>query len=191
LDEKVAFLAVLFEAHGIPYAIGGAVALLYWGEPRGTVDIDVNVFLPSADARRIAEVLVAGGLRFDEVRVVADVAATGQVRVDFAGTPLDLFFLDVPFHDSCNTRKVRVPFGDGEMNVLSAEDLVVCKAMFNRPKDWADIEQVLYTVGERFEVQYARRWLIEMLGAEDERTVHLERLAAEARSWLETNRPNP
>jgi hypothetical protein len=27
-----------------------------------------------------------------------------------------------------------------------------------------------------------------MLGTDDERTVHLERLAAEARSWLETNR---
>ena len=38
-------LADVLEAHGIPYAIGGALALGYYTEPRGTVDVDINIFV--------------------------------------------------------------------------------------------------------------------------------------------------
>ena len=50
-DEKVAELAVLFARSGTPHAFGDAIALVYWSEPRGTVDIDINVFLPRAAVR--------------------------------------------------------------------------------------------------------------------------------------------
>ena len=44
------------EAAGIPHAFGGAFALLWCtGEPRTTVDIDLNIFTPPTDARRVLE----------------------------------------------------------------------------------------------------------------------------------------
>jgi hypothetical protein len=39
-------IAKAFDAHGVPYAIGGALAYGYWAVPRATLDIDVNVFVP-------------------------------------------------------------------------------------------------------------------------------------------------
>ena len=39
-----------------------------------------------------------------------------------------------------------MPFGPDTIPILGPEHLVVCKAVFNRPKDWLDIEQVLATV---------------------------------------------
>ena len=42
-------VADAFERSGLPYAFGGAIALLYAGEPRSTADIDLNVFI-NADA---------------------------------------------------------------------------------------------------------------------------------------------
>ena len=178
-DQKLVLVVTLFERLGIPYAVGGAIALLYWGEPRATVDIDINVFLPSSSATRIADALVGAGIANDTTGIVSAINATAQVRVDFAGSPLDLFFSDVPFHDSCEARKVRVPFGDIAMNVLSAEDLVICKVMFNRSKDWMDIEQVLRISRERFDAGYVRRWLGEMLGPGDERAARMDALAGE------------
>jgi hypothetical protein len=41
-------IAAALEAAGISYAIGGALALAIAGVPRGTADVDVNVFAPEA-----------------------------------------------------------------------------------------------------------------------------------------------
>jgi hypothetical protein len=37
----------------------------------------------------------------------------------------------------------RKPFLETEINVLSPEDLLVCKMLFDRPKDWLDVEAVV------------------------------------------------
>ena len=179
-DAKLEVIVRVLETERIPYAVGGAISLLYWGEPRATADIDINVFLPASAVHRVSRALVQAEIPLDADRVAKEVAATGQGRFDFHGTPVDLFFSNLPFHDSCSTRAVRVPFGDITMNVLSAEDLVVCKAMFDRPKDWLDVEQVLYTRGTAFDSEYVRRWISEMLGADSERLQRFDTLVAAA-----------
>jgi predicted nucleotidyltransferase len=177
VDETLVVTRAL-ERSGIPYAVGGAIALIYWAEPRGTVDIDINVFLGTDEAERVAKSLGEVGIAVSPA-ALAEIGRTAQVRLDFAGTPIDLFFSDVPFHDSAQARVVRVPFEGAEIAVLSAEDLVVCKAMFNRRKDWADIEQVLYTRGAEFDAAYVRGWLTEMLGSADRRLAEFEAICLE------------
>ena len=39
-------LAEQLESRGQEYAFGGAIALGYWGVPRGTVDVDLTIYLP-------------------------------------------------------------------------------------------------------------------------------------------------
>ena len=187
-DEKLAFIVRLFAAHEIPYAIGGAIALFYWGEPRATTDIDINVFLAASEAGRVVSAFAGAGISIDAERIAKEVAATAQARLDFTGTAVDLFFADLPFHESCSARAVRVPFGDIWMNVLTAEDLVVCKVMFDRGKDWLDVEQVLYTRGSAFDTGYVVRWLEEMLGVANERIRRFDALAATVAAWMTRTR---
>ena len=40
-------LAEQLQSRGIEYAFGGAIALGYWGAPRGTLDVDLTLFLPA------------------------------------------------------------------------------------------------------------------------------------------------
>ena len=42
-------IAQALEAAGVPYALGGALALGAHGVPRGTLDVDVNVFSADED----------------------------------------------------------------------------------------------------------------------------------------------
>lgn len=42
---------------GISHAFGGALALGYVAEPRGTVDIDVNVFVPPEQVDDVGDAL--------------------------------------------------------------------------------------------------------------------------------------
>ncbi len=66
-----------------------------------------------------------------------------------------------------------VHFGDRRLPILSPEHLLVCKAVFDRPKDRLDIEQILVCVGD-LDLDETRSWLVRTLGADDPRTQRFE-----------------
>ena len=51
-----------------------------------------------------------------------------------------------------------MPFGDATIPILAAEHLIVCKAVFNRPKDWVDIDAMLRG-GAELDVAEVLRWV--------------------------------
>jgi hypothetical protein len=168
----VAVHAALAEAE-IPHAFGGALALAFHiQEPRGTRDIDINVFAEVEDAERVFRALPSGVVwSADDVeRVMAD----GQVRLLWDETPVDLFFSTHEFHGRAEERIEEVPFEGAMIPVLGAVELLVFKAIFNRTKDWADIEAMLEV--ESFDVHQALGWLVDLLSAEDSRTSRLREL---------------
>lgn len=142
LGERLVAVHRALEAAGLPHAFGGAIALAYCtGEPRGTRDLDVNIFVPASDAETALAALPA------DVSVTAgDVAAAteaGQVRLWWEETPVDVFLDIHRFHAELPSRVAIVPFEGDRIPVLDCTDLVVFKALFDRTKDWADIEEML------------------------------------------------
>lgn len=162
-DRLLAVHDALTQA-GLSHAFGGAIALAYCTEePRGTRDLDVNVF---AAPDRAAEVLAA--MPADTAMTSADVEAAtrdGQVRVWWEETPIDLFLDTVDFHTDAAREIREVPFEGRTIPVLSCHALVVFKAMFDRTRDWADIEAVLEA--QPAAVAQALSSLTRMLGADD------------------------
>ena len=53
---------------------------------------------------------------------------------------------------------------DHTIDVLSPEDLIVCKVAFARDKDARDISQILDSMGERLDVPYVLRWMETIVG---------------------------
>ena len=63
-----------------------------------------------------------------------------------------------------------MPFGPNDsIHVLSAEDLLVFKALFDRDKDWRDIEELVYAMADDLDGTYVRRWLQRIVGEQDPR----------------------
>jgi hypothetical protein len=159
-DKVVAIDRALGDA-GIPHAFGGALALAYCiGEPRATIDIDLNIFVAPASVERTFAAL-PGEVRTDRAAVRA-VEHDGQVRVWWDDTPLDLFFSYHPFHAHIADRVRRVPFGTAELPVLSCADLAVFKAVFNRSRDWADLQAMIDA--DSFDRDDTLEWLREVIG---------------------------
>jgi hypothetical protein len=171
LPDKVVALHVALHDAGIPHAFGGALALAYYAEPRTTVDVDVNVFLTADHAEEIAGALDVLGVDTAPLHTHV-LARDGQVRCRWGRTPIDLFFAYDALHDAMRARAASVPFGPDTIPIIGAEHLVVCKAVFNRPKDWLDIEQVLVTV-DGFDRSDACAELERIVGPEDPRARHL------------------
>jgi len=130
------------------------------------------------EAEGVLAVLLPRGVAAAAPREEAALRRQAQLRVFWEHTPLDLFFAYDPLHDRCRERARRVPFGPGpEIPILSAEDLVVFKVLFDRPKDRRDIEEILFSLGDELDTTYVREWLARILPA-DTRMRRVEALAA-------------
>jgi hypothetical protein len=180
LPERLVALHEALARKRIPHAFGGAIALAYWTrDPRGTSDIDVNVFLPVGKARRALDALPDGVAIPPETEEA--IARDGQVRLWWDGTPIDVFFDYVPVHAQAARNRRRVPFEGTRIPVLGPVELAVFKVMFDRTRDWADVEAMV----ERgtLDVDAVRAALRTMLDAGDgrfERLGQVERAAAPA-----------
>ncbi len=123
----------------LPHAFGGALALAWCTErARGTIDIDVNVFVGMDRVPDVVEALPSGVERDPEA--IAQLSADGQARLWWDTTPIDVFVDTTDFHQQAATRVRWEPFGGVDLPFLSCRDLAVFKAFFDRTKDWADLE---------------------------------------------------
>jgi hypothetical protein len=103
----------------------------------------------------------------------------GQCRLWWGDNAIDLFFSYDPIHREMRKEARRVPFAGITVPILGPEHLAVCKAMFDRRKDWLDIEQMLIGA-DGLDVGEIERWLVKMVGDEDPRLRRLERLTTVA-----------
>jgi hypothetical protein len=158
----------------VPHAYGGALALAYYAEPRATVDIDLNVFVPTSEWGAVAARLAGLGVAAEAAGTRELVERDGQVRVMWDRTPVDLFLSYDPFHQAAARAVHLVPFADTTIPILSAEHLLVCKAVFNRAKDWVDIDAVL-ELEPGLDAAEVLRWVGRVAGDTDPR---YERIAA-------------
>ena len=109
LPEKVIAIHERLAEARVPHAIGGALALAYYAEPRATIDVDINVFVSTDRWPDVRDALAPLGIDVD-----LDIAALerdGQARLWWDRNPVDLFFSYDPFHDEMKRRARRVPFG--------------------------------------------------------------------------------
>lgn len=174
LPEKIVAIDRRLSDARIPHAFGGALALAYYAEPRATIDIDLNAFISAQRWAEISEALTPLGVKADDLDRVA-LERDEQCRLWWGRTPLDLFFSYDPIHEEMRKETRKVPFGDVSLPILGPEHLTVCKAMFDRPKDWLDIEQILVGT-EDLGTKEIEAWLERMVGTDDPRTRHFKEL---------------
>ncbi len=183
LDEQIVAIERGFAEAAIPHAFGGAHALGYYGGIRATHDIDINVFLPAVEAERVLGVLGELGATVSDPALRPRIARDEQVRIRWETTPLDLFFAYDPLHESSAQRRRKVDFGGDPIHILSPEDLITYKAIFDRDKDWHDIAAILFAYSEPLDLDYIRGWLTRVEGPDGEKRARLERvIASEGRS---------
>lgn len=174
LTDKIARLHHAFHAAGLAHAFGGALALGWCtGNGRGTVDIDVNVFVTADQVDEVRAALPAD-VTCDDDRLKA-LARDGQARLDWQGTPLDIFLNTTAIHVEAARRVRWERFGGNSLPFLSCFHLALFKAFFNRAKDWADLE-AMRTAGT-LDVARLRATLAHHLGEDDERIRSMEALA--------------
>ena len=174
LPSKMVAIHVALADARIRHAFGGALALAWCTQQaRGTIDLDLNVFVPPDQTELVLTALP------DEVAAPEDDRALlgreGQARLWWGTTPVDVFLSTTAFHEEVANRVRWEPFAGHDLPFLSCDDLAVFKAFFDRTKDWADLE-AMRDAGT-LDVATVAGVLVHHLGAADERIARLRALA--------------
>lgn len=162
----------------VVHQFGGAIALAWYRNPRATTDIDINITLSPERSGPVLGALEHLGVTVTDLdRAV--ILADGQARLVWGEALLDVFFATLPLHDEMATRARTVEFGPVQIPILSPEDLIICKAVFGRPKDWVDIESMIGW-GTEVDRSVVALWIDEILGTSSPTLARLEELLTDS-----------
>jgi Nucleotidyltransferase of unknown function (DUF6036) len=144
--ELLAALAPVLARFGARWYLFGAQAVIVWGRPRFTGDVDVTVEIRDDQVKPLIAAMSAAGF---DLRlpggVDAFVARTRVLPFLYTPTriPLDVVVAGPGLEKEFLDRAQRVDLGAVEVPVLSPEDLVITKVLAARPKDLDDVEGIL------------------------------------------------
>ena len=174
LAGRIVAVHEMLDSMGVPHQFGGAIALAWYRNPRATTDVDLNVTVTPEDADPVLGALTHLGVTVspsDRATIKRD----GQARLDWTGSYLDLFFATFELHREMAERSRRVGFGPVRIPILSPEHLIVCKVVFDRPKDWLDVEEMV-AWGTAIDATETLGWVGEILGDASGQCVRLAAL---------------
>jgi hypothetical protein len=137
-------LQAICEDNAWRFCFIGGLALLRWGEPRETVDVDLTLLTGfGGEAPFINTLLHHFRPRVEDAGPFALANRVLLLRAK-SGVGLDIALGGLPFEESAVSRSSLHSYpGDAVIRTCSAEDLIVLKAFASRTKDWLDVEGVI------------------------------------------------
>jgi len=161
-EKILSSIGASLKKRNIPYMIIGGQAVLLYGEPRLTRDIDIAL---GVNVDRLDELLaVVQELTLKplpkdlksfvrQTMVLPALDETTGIRVDF-------IFSFTPYETEAIKRAKKIKIMDRDVNFASPEDLIIHKIFAGRPRDIEDVRTVLLKNPD-IDVQYIRKWLKE------------------------------
>lgn len=146
----------------IPYMIIGGQAVLLYGEPRLTKDIDITLGIgieALAQIKAIASALdlkplVSNPEDFVKETMVFPVAEKKSgIRVDF-------IFSFSPYEKQAIERAREIRLGRAMVKFAALEDVIIHKMLAGRPRDIEDVESILLK-NPGYDAAYLKKWLAE------------------------------
>jgi hypothetical protein len=137
-------LQAFFSSLGWRSTVIGGLAVLRWGEPRQTRDVDLALFTGlGGESRFIDAILARYRGRVPDARGFALQHRVVLIETE-RGVPVDISLAGISFEMRLIERSTPFAITPGVTFVTcSAEDLVVLKAFAGRIQDWLDIEGII------------------------------------------------
>jgi hypothetical protein len=149
----------------------GGLAVLRWGEPRLTRDVDLTILAGFG-----AEEAVVDGLfgrfeaRIDDARQFALHNRVALLRAA-NGVPVDVALGALDFEQRAVERASLWDVKETQLLTCCAEDLIVHKAFAGRDRDWLDVEGIIIRQGEDLDSELVLRELAPLAELKDDDTI--------------------
>jgi hypothetical protein len=160
-SELLKNIAVALDAGGFPYMVIGGQAVLVYGEPRLTKDIDITV---GASLDRLTALVRLVETVDLEILVDPDEFTTKTLvlpcRDRWTGIRVDFMFCWSIYEQEALRRCRSIDLLGTAVRFASLEDVVIHKIIAGRPRDLEDVRLILIKNPE-FDRLYIEHWLKE------------------------------
>lgn len=160
LDEIASAFSRACRTVGVDHAFTGGIAVVAWGEPRTTSDVDVLVDLDPDAIDDLVDALAGEGLEVEarDLRVAHEEGGHATVFSAEPGLHVDVRCVGTDAARAEIDDAVDVPLETGAIPVVRPEDLVAHKARFGAPQDIEDARSILARRWEAIDRDRLNRW---------------------------------
>ena len=163
IEELLSKLAQGLDDADIPYMIIGGQAVLVYGRPRLTRDIDITLGVDTDKFGAVELICRKLGLRTlsdnpeqfaQQTRVLPAEDADLKIRVDF-------IFSSTPYEAQALNRAKEMMMAGYPVRFASCEDIIIHKMVSARAIDEEDVKSILIKTGQSVDLGYITKWLAE------------------------------
>lgn len=169
-NETLARIGASLERAEIPYMIIGGQAVLLYGEPRLTRDIDITL---GVNIDRLDAVLAT--VQDLSLKAIPEdpAAFVRQTMVlpaldETTGIRVDFIFSFTPYESQAIRRATKVRILDQDVYFAAVEDLIIHKIFAGRPRDIEDVQSVILK-NHTLDIPYIEKWLTDFDDASDDK----------------------
>lgn len=146
----------------LPYMVIGGQAVLLYGSPRLTRDIDVTLGVSPDETKRVLKAAAGMGLEIipNDAEAFIEKTSVLPLRDGATGIRVDLIFSFTPYERQAIERARPVLLDDMPVMFASLEDVIIHKIFAGRPRDLEDAATILVKNPE-FDRDYIQGWLKE------------------------------
>ncbi len=155
-------VALQLKEASIPYMVIGGQAVLLYGEPRLTRDIDITMGIGVDGVDKVKKTIQIIGLKsliqkekefVEKNMVLPTIDKKSGIRIDF-------IFSFSPYERQAIERAKDIKLGRSLVRFASLEDVVIHKIIAGRGRDLEDVRSILLK-NPRYDLIYIEKWLKE------------------------------
>lgn len=146
----------------IPYMIIGGQAILLYGEPRLTKDIDITLGVGVEKWREIFELAQKMGLKpiLENIEDFVKRTFVLPTRDKITNIRVDFIFSYTPYERQAIERAKKITINGFPVNFASKEDVIIHKIFSGRARDIEDIKSIILK-NPKINFGYIKKWLKE------------------------------
>ena len=148
------------DAHNIPYMVIGGQAVLIYGEPRLTKDIDITLGVGVSKLNEINGIVEKLNLKILVDENFVQNTMVLLVIDEKTGIRVDFIFSFSLYEKQAIERATDVKFGNTIVKFASLEDLVIHKIIAGRAIDIEDVKSIILKNPD-YNAEYIKKWLQE------------------------------
>ena len=163
IEKLIKRTARCLDRQKVPYMIIGGQAVLLYGRPRLTRDIDITLGVDTDKFSSIENacktlklrILVENAEHFaQDTKVLPTEEPESKVRVDF-------IFSFTPYEAQAIKNAKKVLMDDYPVKFASCEDVIIHKMVAGRAIDEEDVKSMLVKNADTLDLEYIEKWLSE------------------------------
>ncbi|MBN1382594.1 MAG: nucleotidyltransferase [Deltaproteobacteria bacterium] len=168
-EKIISSIGAALDERRIPYMLIGGQAVLLYGEPRLTRDIDITL---GVDVNKLADVVsLAQDLQFkmlpDCIEDFVRETMVLPVLHEETGIRIDFIFSFSLYERQAIAQARKVRLTDRDVNFAAPEDVIIHKIVAGRPRDLDDVRGILLKTPD-LDLAYIRTWLADFSNALEE-----------------------